>query len=89
MRQQFDDSSNCVNSSLMPAVLEALLDENYQRLESDECKLKLIEFLRNTDTVKNQHVLFIKKFSKVAHHVLQSDIESLHGLLPKLYQFDI
>ena len=70
--------------------LEALIRRNYDGLiEPEECREKVLEFIANTESVSDRDILFIKRFTKVAHHVHKSYPDSFNGLLERLYQFNM
>ena len=68
-------------------LLEELLQQNYYRLRDQECKQAVLEFLKSHDSVADKDLLFIKRLTKVAHHILNCDAGALTALVEKLYHF--
>lgn len=69
-----------------------LLEANYDALTpatGEQCKQLVLEYLRLSTTISHLDVDFIKNFTKVARHILESEPASLDGLLEKLYNYDM
>ena len=69
--------------------LERLLDENYESLCNPQCKDAVRSFVAGEDDVSGRDIIFIKKLTKVAHHILRADPESFNGHLKKLLDFTL
>ncbi len=69
--------------------LDQLLKENYYSLTSRECKLRVLDFLSERESIKDLPVLFVKRLTKVAHHLLVADPNALEELVEKLYHFNL
>ena len=69
--------------------LDILLEQNYDTLSSDECKIRVMQFIRETPSVLDYDIVFIKKLTKVANHVLKSDPDSLDEFLERVFDFNI
>ena len=73
----------------MDSELVQLLREEYD-LESvsDECKRRILKFMRETNSVLDEDIIHIKQLTKKAQYILDSDPDSLDGfLLDKLCRF--
>jgi len=69
--------------------LEKLLERNYHRIRDEECKSRVIDYISSQRTVFGDNIFFIKHLTKVAHHIIKSDPESIDNLLERLYQFNM
>lgn len=56
---------------------------------SPECKALVLKYISAHESVADENILFIKRLTKVASHILSSDPDSLDGLLERLYKFNI
>ncbi len=68
--------------------LEVLLEENYDELRDPDCRAAVIEYIAATPSVSDKHVLFIKRLTKVAHHIIENDSFALDGFLERLFRFN-
>ena len=69
------------------ASIESLIETNYNRINNKDCKEAVIKFIKETPTVIDRDITFIKRLTKVAYHVIQADKSSLDSLLERIYQF--
>ena len=89
-----------METELFTPGLSELLDKHYHGLypgEDDEnalleetcslCKEKIIQYLETNQSIAHEDVLFIKKFTKVAKYILESEPDSFDGLLERFYMF--
>ncbi|MBI2652396.1 hypothetical protein HYX00_02925 [Candidatus Woesearchaeota archaeon] len=69
--------------------LDSLLEECYDGLVTDECKKRVIEYVMQTPSVLGEHIVRIKRLTKVARHILESDPTSLESHLERLFHYHI
>jgi len=70
---------------------DGLLLDNYDCLSEQSgkrCAGLVVEYLHKTESVSGKDISFIKRLTKVAHHVMQSS-HTLDDLLFKLYSFNM
>src|SRR3989338_5064549 len=70
---------------------DGLLLDNYDCLSEQSgkrCAGLVVEYLHKTESVSGKDINFIKRLTKVAHHVMQSS-HTLDDLLFKLYSFNM
>ena len=67
-----------------------LLKANYESLDAetgDRCKSLVIEYMRIRESVLGKDIAFIKQLTKVVRNILNSEPNSLDGLLEKYFKF--
>ena len=69
--------------------LDTLLEQNYEELKDPECKKKVLEYLAEHETVEDEEVVFIKRLTKTASHIIKSDPDSIDEFLEDLYTFNL
>lgn len=71
--------------------LNILLPKNYDCLTpetGENCSDLVVEYIQKIDTVKNKSIVFIKRLTKAAQHILEST-DKLDDYLEKIYNFHI
>lgn len=69
--------------------LEELLKRNYNSLVDRNCKVKVVQYLKETESVSDKDILFVKRLTKVGTNILESFPEALEGLEKKLFDFHL
>jgi len=68
--------------------LETLLERNYDELKDPWCKEEVLHYLYQNDSVKDKDALFVKRLTKVASHILQSEDSIETCILERLFYFN-
>lgn len=68
--------------------LSQLLDAEYgEKIPSQKCKDLVLEYIKNTQSISDRSIEFIKTITKVATNIHKSDPQCLENYLERVYQY--
>lgn len=64
-------------------------DETCKNDTSEECKERVLEYLRTNQSIEHEDIFFIKTFTKVAKHIFKAEPDCFDGLIERFYDYHL